>query len=143
MGTDAADASGCDFLKANKKFRSLKDNNEAVLGYFFVFLFAAVMLVFLFAFASPFLIAFSTDLYTAGDDIITKTESKLDNITNTTIRNMIQNNLDEMQLNTAYNIQYLSFFYTYAWIFIILVVTFTIFIMARKIVETRGYTGVV
>ena len=102
------------------------------------------MLVFLFSFAIPFLTDFTTDMYLAGDDIIVGTESKIGSISNETIRTNIQNNLQDMQSATAENINYLSFFYQYSWIFIVIVVTFTIFLLARRNVEVKGsYGGVV
>lgn len=82
-------------------------------------------------------------MYAAGDTILANAEDELANIQNATIKQAIQDNLDNMQAATAENIDYLSFFYQYSWILIILVVTFTIFILARKTVETKGYGGVV
>lgn len=127
-------------MKANRKFI---ENEEAVLSYFIVFIFSAVMLVFLFSFAIPFLVDFSTDIYLAGDSILADAESKIDSITNATIKAQIQGNIDNMQAATAENIEYLSVFYKYSWILIIVIVTFTIFIIARQTVETKGYSGVV
>lgn len=123
------------------KFRNLKDNDEAVLGYFFAFIFAVVMLVFLFSFAIPFMVDFTTDMYIASESIIDDTEDKIASITNVTIRQQIQNSIDNMQSATVENIDYLSFFYQYSWLFIVIVVTFTIFILARQTVETKGYMG--
>lgn len=123
------------------KLRKIVNNNEAVLGYFLVLIFSVTMLVFLFSFAIPFLTEFTTDMYVAGDNIIADAESKIGNISNVTIRTNIQNNLQDMQSATAENIGYLSFFYQYSWIFIVIVVTFTIFILARRMVEVKGYYG--
>lgn len=125
------------------KLRKFVKNDEAVLGYFLALIFSATMLVFLFAFAIPFLTAFTIDMYAAGDTILANAEDELANIQNATIRQAIQGNLDNMQAATAENIDYLSFFYQYSWILIIIIVTFTIFILARKTVETKGYGGVV
>lgn len=123
------------------KLRSLKDNDTAALGYFLVLVFSVSMLVFLFSFAIPFLTDFTTDMYIAGDDITQRTEEKISEISNTTIRQNIQDALDNMQSATAENIQNLGFFYQYSWILIVLIVTFTLFILARKVVETKGYYG--
>lgn len=127
-------------MKANRKFIN---NDYGVLGYFMVFVFASVMLVFLFSFAVPFLIDFTTDMYLASEDIISDIEDKIDEISNATIKTQIQDNIDNMQAATAENVGYLSFFYIYGWIFIIVVVTFTILILARRTVETKGYGGVI
>ena len=82
-------------------------------------------------------------MYAASDSIIADAQSNIDSITNTTIRDRIQNNLQEMQDATEENINYLSFFYQYGWIFVILVTTFTIFMLARQVVETKANYGVV
>lgn len=126
------------------KLRSLKKDENAVLGFFLAFVLSATMLVFLFACAIPFLINFTTDLYAASDSIIEDAQDNLDSISNDTIKTRIQNNLQNMQDATEENIDYLSFFYQYSWVFIILVTTFTIFMRARQVVETKNmYGGVV
>lgn len=124
------------------KKRNFIKNENAVLGFFLAFIFSAVMLVFLFSFAIPFLTSFTVDLYVAGDSVIANAEEELDNIQNVTIRNQIKGNLQNMQAATQENIDYLSFFYQYGWVFVILIITFTFFMLARSIVETKGY-GVV
>lgn len=126
-----------------KYLRPLIKNNQGVLGYFFALVFSISMLVFLFSFAIPFLINFTTDMYIAGDNLIANTETKISEISNETIRTKIQNNLDNIQAATAENIEYMSFFVQYSWILITLIVTFTLFILARRVVETKGYGGIV
>lgn len=125
------------------KLRKLWDNDTAALGYFLILVFSVSMLVFLFSFAIPFLTDFTTDMYIAGDNITQRTEDKIAEISNATIRQNIQDALDNMQSSTAENIQNLGFFYQYSWILIVLIVTFSLFILARKVVETKGYGGVV
>lgn len=124
------------------KKRNFIKNENAVLGFFLAFIFSATMLVFLFSFAIPFLTSFTVDLYVAGDSIIANAEEEIDNIQNATIKNQIQSNLQDMQAATQENINYMSFFYQYGWVFVILIITFTFFMLARSIVETKGY-GVV
>ena len=119
----------------------LKKEDDAVLGYFLAFILSATMLVFLFAVAIPFLINFTTDIYAASDSIIEDAKTNIENIQNTTIRDRIQNNLQEMQDATEENINYLSFFYQYGWIFVIIVTVFTIFMLARQVVETKSNLG--
>lgn len=125
------------------KLRSLRENNNAVLGFFLAFILSATMLVFLFACAIPFLINFTTDIYSANDEIIDDAQSNLQSIVNETIRTRIQVNLENMQLATEENINYLSFFYQYSWIFVILVTAFTIFMLARQVVESKSNMGVI
>lgn len=125
------------------KWRKFRKNDNAVLGYFIAFIFSAVMLVFLFSFAIPFLINFTTDMYEAGDHIIELAEGNIENIRDETVKQRILDNLQRMQDSTEETIDYLGFFYQYSWILIILVVTLTIFMLARKVVETKGMQGVV
>jgi len=125
------------------KLRKLSKNNDAVLGYFLAFVFSAVMLVFLFSFAIPFLISFTTDMYIASEDIILDNQDKIASINNATVRAQIQSNLNNMQGAVQENIDYLSFFYQFGWVFVILVVVFTILILARKTVETQGFNGAI
>jgi nitrate/nitrite-specific signal transduction histidine kinase len=80
-------------------------------------------------------------MYAASDSIIEDAQENIDGITNTTIRDRIQNNLQEMQDATEENMNYLSFFYQYGWIFVILVTVFTIFMLARRVVETKSNLG--
>ena len=127
------------------KRKNFIKNQKGVLGFFIAFIFAAVLLVFLFSFAIPFMTSFTVDLYVAGDSIIANAESKIDNITNVTIRNAIRDNLQNMQAATQENINYMSFFYQYSWVFIVIIITFMFFMIARSTVETKGfnYGGVV
>ena len=125
------------------KIRKFCKNDEAVLGFFLIFVFSATMLVFLFSFAIPFLTNFTTSLYVAGDDVIADAETKIDEIQNVTIREQIKSNLQNMQAATQENINYMAFFYQYSWILVIVIITFMLFMLARSIVETKGYGGVV
>lgn len=123
--------------------RKLLKNDDAVLGYFFAFVLAGAMLVFLFAVATPFMVNFTTDMYAASDSLIADSIEHIASIQNETIRNRIQSGLQNMQNATEENINYLSFFYQYGWIFIMLVTVFTIFMLARRVVETKSGLGVV
>ncbi len=125
------------------KLRSLRKDDNAVLGFFLAFILSATMLVFLFACAIPFLINFTTDIYSANDEIIDDAQSNIDSISNETIRTRIQVNLENMQLATEENINYLSFFYQYSWVFIILITAFTVFMLARQVVESKSGMGVI
>lgn len=120
-----------------KKNKIIKNNN-AVLGLFLVFVFSAVMMVFLFSFAIPFLTSFTVDLYVAGDDIIANAETQIDSIQNVTIREQIRGNLQNMQAATQENINLMAFFYQYSCVFVIVIITFMLFMLGRSIVETKG-----
>ena len=119
------------------KLRKLRSNNQAVLSFFLMFIFLAAIGVFLFSIGIPFTIDFSTELINAGDDIISNTINKVNDIDNPEIRERLTATLNNAQEAKSTNIEILSFFYQYAWVWIILLITFVIFIGVRKIVETN------
>lgn len=126
-------------MKANRSFR---ENNMGVMGFFLVFIVLGFMLVILFAVAVPFLINFSTSSYAFGDQIIGDSTAFLDDIQNETIKGQLQSSLSGAQGATQDNIDILTFFYQYGWIIIIVVTSFSIYMVARKVVETQSFQAV-
>lgn len=119
------------------KLRSLKNNNYGVLSFFLVFIFMASMLVFLFAVGIPFSIAFTTEMYTASEDIIAGAQDQIEEIQDVEVRDRLDSTLDDALASTEDTITILSFFYQYSWVWIMLIIVFIIFIGARKVVETN------
>jgi predicted PurR-regulated permease PerM len=119
------------------KLRKLRDDEHGVLGFFLAFVLSATMLVFLFACAIPFMVSFTVSTYEASDQIIADAEEHILNIRNESIKARILSGLEKMQDSTAENIEQLSFFYQYGWIFVVIVTIFTIFMLARQVVETK------
>jgi len=118
--------------------KKLKNDDQAVLGFFLAFILSATMLVFLFAIAIPFLIDFTTDMYAASDAIFEDSIDNLESISDEEVRDRIIDGIEEMQGATEENIEYLGFFYKYSWVFVVLITMFTIFMLARQVVETKN-----
>jgi len=119
------------------KLRSLRNDDTASLSYFLVFVYLGTILIFLFAVGIPFLISFNSGMYTAGSDIIADASEKIGDIENAEVKTRIQSTLTNAQSSTENTIDLLSFFFQYSWVWIMLIITFTIFIVARKNVEAN------
>lgn len=119
------------------KWRSLKDNDHAILSFFLVFILLGSMLVFLFAVGIPFSIAFTTEMYAASEDIIAGAQDTIQEIEDVDVRDRLDSTLDDALASTEDTINILSFFYQYSWVWIMLIITFIIYIGARKVVETN------
>jgi len=117
--------------------RKFRRNEDGSLSYFLVFVYLGTITVFLFAIGIPFLISFSSGLYVAGDDIIGDASETIGQIENVEIKERIQATLTNAQSSTENTIDILSFFFQYSWVFVMLIITFTIFIIARKNVESN------
>ena len=122
------------------KLRSLKNNHSGSLSFFVAFVLVATVLLFFFAVATPFLMTINTAFYEAGEDILNSGEDILPNIGNVSIRNNLQDSFTAAQDSTTENVNTLSFFYQYGWVFILVITIMAIFIMARKTVETKTIT---
>lgn len=120
------------------KLRSLEKNNNGALAYFIVFILIVFTLITLFAIASPMLINFNVEFFGAGEDILDSAEDSIDSISDSEMKTQIQDSLGDAQESTANQISILASFYQYAWIFIIIVVTFVIFMIARSNVEVSS-----
>ncbi len=119
------------------KLRSLKKNEYGILSFFLVFILLASMLVFLFAVGIPFSIAFTAEMYGASEDIIEGAQDQIAEIDDLDVRDRLDSTLDDALASTEDTITILSFFYQYSWVWIMLIITFIIFIGARKVVETN------
>jgi len=117
------------------KLRSLRKNNNAALAYFMVFVFAAFTLITLFALFSPMMIDMNTAFYEAGENILDGAVDKIQNIQDEDVKTAINESVENAKDSTADQIAILAGFFQYAWIFIIIVVVFVIFIVARSNVE--------
>ena len=119
------------------KLRRFKKNNRGVLSFFLVFMLLATMLVFLFAVGIPFSIAFTAEMYGASEDIIAGAQDQIGEIADVEVRDRLDSTLGDALASTEDTINILSFFYQYSWVWIMLIITFIIFISARKVVETN------
>jgi predicted PurR-regulated permease PerM len=114
-----------------------RPQRKGVVGYFLVFVMLSVVLLFLFGAATPMLIDISGRFFQAGDSILAMNTDWINNIQNATLKAEIQNTLNSAQEASADNINILGFFYQYAWLVIIIVTLFVIFMATRLTVETE------
>lgn len=119
------------------KLRKLRENNHGALAFFVAFLLISVVLIFFFVVATPFLMAINAGFYEASENILDTGESILPGIQNVTIRGELQDAFNAAKSTTTENVNILSFFYQYSWIFILVITVMAVFILARRTVETR------
>lgn len=119
------------------KLRKLRENNHGALAFFVAFLLISVVLIFFFVVATPFLMAINAGFYEASENILETGEAILPGIQNVTIRGELQDAFNAAKSTTTENVNILSFFYQYSWIFILVITVMAVFILARRTVETR------
>ena len=124
------------------KLRRLDD--EGSLGFFLAMIFVGIVFIFLFAIASPMMTAFNSAMYVAGDNIMNQSTGILQGIHNVTLRNQIIGTVQDAQSATSDSITYLSFFYKYGWILVIVITAFVLFMLGLKTVELNksGFGGI-
>lgn len=113
-----------------------KKKKKGVVAYFMVFVFMAIILVFLFGFAIPMLMDMQVGLYAGGEIALDDAYNWLDKINDTTVKTQIQNTLDSSKNSIPDQNEVLGFFFQYSWIIIIVVVLFVVFMFTRTTVET-------
>jgi len=118
-----------------RALKGFKEDERGTLTYFIVFIFLVVILLVLFAFGIPLAIRANTEFYTVGEQLINESSATISSIQNQTIKQEIQNALNSAQQSTAEQIDILAWFFQYSWIWILLVITLVIFVIARRSVE--------
>jgi len=112
-------------------------NNKGQVAYFFVFVFVAIGLLFLFAVATPFLQTFNIEAYKVGETIINDAQGDIDEIQNTEVRESIDGLLTAQQESMEGQTDVLGVFFQYGWIIIIVVLVLLIFMATRQTVESE------
>lgn len=107
---------------------------RGVVGLFLVFVFMACLLVFLFGVATPVLMNWNVEMYSAGERILE--HANIDEIQNETVRAAIQGSFDSALGATDENIEIMSYFYQYSWLIILIVLMLVVFLRSRSLVET-------
>ena len=120
----------------NKKNKYLK---PGVAGIFIAFIFISIVLIFLFAVGIPFLMAWNTQMYAAGEQIMSDSsiQSAIDSISDATMKAEIEGIFTVAKSSTADNVSILGFFYQYGWIIIIIITCLMLFMKTRVLVETQ------
>lgn len=107
---------------------------RGVIGIFLVFVFMACLIVFLFGVATPVLMNWNVEMYSAGERILEN--AHIDEIQNETVRAAVQGSFDSALDATEENIEILSYFYQYSWLIIMIVLLLVVFLRSRSLVET-------
>lgn len=117
---------------ANKRINTRK---KGVIALFFAFVIVSIIMIVLFAFAIPLILATNIGLYGAGDDIMDKID--LGTINDAGIRTAINDSLTTARASTADNVSILSSFFQYSWLIIIVILGLIMFLYSRRIIETQ------
>lgn len=116
-----------------------KCKKKGVMALFVVFIIVSVVLLLMFAFATPLLMTITTDLYAAGDDVLSL--ANLEGIDDTEIRASVNNSISTAKQATADNVSILSAFYQYSWLIIVVISSLIIYLFSRKLIETSVSAG--
>lgn len=112
---------------------------KGVISFVFVFIVLAVIASFIFAFSIPFLIGVNTSMFNAGSASLDI--AVVDDIQNAEVRNAINATITSAQESTQEQIETMSFFYRYSWVFIIIIIALVMYLLTRESVETDRRRG--
>lgn len=113
-----------------------RNKRKGVIALFFVFVIVGTILLVLFAFAIPMMMAMNVGLYAAGDNIIGNID--VSQINDVGIRTAINNSLNTASQSTADNVSILSSFFQYSWFIVIAILSLMLFLKSREMVETNA-----
>jgi predicted PurR-regulated permease PerM len=119
-----------------KKKRSLIRDNHASLAFAIAFFFLAAILIFFFAVGIPMLININVEFYAAGEDVLDSSLNVIDTIQDSSVKSQLQSSVQAAKDATTDNVDILSFFFQYGWIFLIVIVAMVMFMKARQSIET-------
>ena len=122
--------------------KHVRKKRKGVVAFFFIFVFLAILLSVLFAFAIPILIDFNTHLFTAGEIALDDATVWSERINDATVKAQIQATLASSKASLPDQIDTLGFFYQYSWIVIIIAILFVVFMQTRVTVETSMGGGI-
>jgi hypothetical protein len=106
---------------------------KGVIAFALIWIYATIILLFLFAVATPLAMLLNTEFYAAGDNILQDID--LSEIDDTSIRTAINTSLEAAKDSTVENTNNLSFFYQYGWVFIVIVTLLIVYLFSREVVE--------
>jgi hypothetical protein len=112
-------------------------NEKGVFTYIFVFLMISILFILIFVIITPALQTFITKSYSASEILLKDANTTAGGLTNTNIKNTIQNTLDSQISNTGSQVEILGFFYQNAWIILIFIIAIVLFLLARQSVEVQ------
>ena len=122
-------------MKIKKLYGKLRRDQKGVVSYFLVFVLMASILLFLFAVAIPIMLNMNTAFYNLGEDILDGTQYHIDTIEDEEVKGSINDTIADAKAAVVENQTILSSLFQYGWLFVLLIVSFVVFISARRSVE--------
>lgn len=110
-------------------------NQKGSFSYFYVFIVLTIPLIIFFALGIPFIQTMLTALYEAGEPLIDEQATMAAGISDANIRAAMEDNITSQRNSIPDQIDILSIFYQYSWIIIIVIISVTLFIFARRQTE--------
>ena len=112
-----------------------KKSQLSTMIFAFVILFLVILVG---AIIGPFGAVFSSDLYSAGEDIILMANESIQNINDPAVRAEIEESLQSGLDATQDNISVSTALYKYSWIIAVIIFGLIWFLQARRNVQTQG-----
>lgn len=109
-----------------------KKNKKAQLTFLFVFIISAIFIILLSAIFAPMMVIFNTEMYTAGEDLLNRTQSSIDNINDPAIRAQVQASIDEAKSATQTNIDVGTDLFQYGWVLLLILLAVVIYLLTRQ-----------
>lgn len=108
------------------------------ISFLFTFLVFAFVIMFGFVFISPALQTYTTKIYAVAEPLLDDANATtVNDISDAGIKKEIQDTLQASKDTTATQIGALNFFYQYAWIFVLAIISFILVIYSRFLVERQ------
>ena len=93
--------------------------------------------MFAFALISPMLITYTTKVFASAEPILNDANTITNDITDPAVANSIRSSLQASKDTTTMQIEVLSFFYQFAWLFVVGLVSLILLLMSRFLVERQ------
>jgi predicted PurR-regulated permease PerM len=117
-----------------------KKKKKAQITIYFVFIIAAFIIILIGAVVAPMGVRFSTEMYKAGEMILSDANESVQGIEDTTVRDQITAVISSGMKAQQNNIEVSSSLYQYSWVFVLVLVSLVAFLYTRRMVE-YGYGG--
>jgi len=110
---------------------------------YFAWFVVAITILLIGAFVAPLGVRFSTEMYSAGEDILNDTMPVIEDIQDDEIRMSINNSINNAKDNTETNIDVASNLFQYSWVMLLIITIVGLFLYTRRLVEFGGGGGFV
>lgn len=120
----------------------MKKNKKSQIVIWLVWFGVAVLFITVVAVLAPFGVLFNTKMYEAGEKIYLKTNATL-NITNTEVRNSVQNSINSGFDALATNIDVNADMFQYGWIAFLILSSLVVFVYVLRIKQIQGQGGII